>query len=352
MAGDAAMLADVVRSYLEVRRACGFALKTQGFLLRSFAVFSDARGQSHVCAETSIEWAALARHTPRRARRLGEVIRFALYARAEDPCHEVPPAVFGSCQSGRAVPYILSMDEIARLIQAVSRMGKIPFRRETYCAFFSLLACTGLRVSEAINLRYDDFTFDGLVIRCTKFRKSRLVPLHDSAIAGLERYLARRHTVAPFDDQVFVSTVGTLLHGSSLDNVFHAAAVAFGLPFGPGMPRPTPHSLRHTFAVRALETCPDDREHITKHMLALSTYLGHVKVANTYWYLQATPELMTNIAERAERFVMGESSLPRSLPISPRFFSNAYPSSAVPATIRANRMLTRSSCYSSMPRRR
>lgn len=80
------------------------------------------------------------------------------------------------------------------------------------------------------------------------------------------------------------------------------------LPLGPGLPRPTPHSLRHTFAVRALESCPDDRDHITKHMLALSTYLGHAKVADTYWYLQATPELMANIAESSERFVMGDPS--------------------------------------------
>lgn len=302
------MLADTVRTYLEVRRACGFALKSQGASLRSFATFSDARGKCHVCIDTAIEWAALARNTPRRARRLGEVIRFARYARAEDPCHEVPPPVFGTCWPARPVPYILSTDEIGRLIQAISRSGKIPFRRETYCALFSLLACTGLRVSEAINLRYDDITTDGLLIRCTKFRKSRLVPLHDSAVAGLERYLERRRQYAPCDDHVFISLAGTPLLSVYVDMVFHDAAVKIGLPLGSGLPRPTPHSLRHTFAVRALESCPDDRDHITKHMLALSTYLGHAKVADTYWYLQATPELMTNIAESSERFVMGDPS--------------------------------------------
>lgn len=302
------MLAETVRTYLEVRRACGFLLKSQGTSLRSFATFSDARGKSHVCIDTAIEWAALARNIPRRARRLGEVIRFARYARAEDPCHEVPPPVFGTCWSARPVPYILSTDEIGRLIQAIARSGKVPFRRETYCALFSLLACTGLRVSEAINLRYDDITPDGLLIRCTKFRKSRLVPLHDSAVAGLERYFERRRQYAPCDDHVFISLAGTPLLSVYVDMVFHDAAVKIGLPLGPGLPRPTPHSLRHTFAVRALESCPDDRDHITKHMLALSTYLGHAKVANTYWYLQATPELMANIAESSERFVMGDPS--------------------------------------------
>jgi integrase/recombinase XerD len=302
------MLTYTVRSYLEVRRACGFAFRSQGASLRSFATFSDTRGKSHVCIDTAIEWAALARNIPRRARRLGEVIRFARYARAEDPRHEVPPPVFGTSWSARRVPYILSADEIGRLLQAVSRSGKVPFRRETYRALFSMLACTGLRVSEAINLRYDDITADGLMIRCTKFHKSRLVPLHASAIAGLGRYLDQRRPYAPCDDHVFISVVGTPLLSKDVDIVFHDAAAKIGLLLGPGLPRPTPHSLRHTFAVRALETCPDDRDHITKHMLALSTYLGHAKIANTYWYLQATPELMANIAERSERYVMGESS--------------------------------------------
>jgi integrase len=90
-----------------------------------------------------------------------------------------------------------------------------------------------------------------------------------------------------------------------VESAFHTAARAIGLPECPGRRRPTPHSLRHTFAVRALHSCPDGREAITQHMVALSTYLGHGKVAETYWYLEAVPELMTDIAERCERFVMG-----------------------------------------------
>jgi integrase/recombinase XerD len=308
MAGAIAMLTDAVHSYLKVRRACGFELKKQGSLLCNFAAFSDARGKSYVCIETAIEWAALARSIPCRARRLGEVIRFARYARAENPRHQVPPPAFGICHQARPVPYIFSADEIGRLIQAVSQSGEKPFRGDTYSTLFSLLACTGLRISEAINLRYTDITPDGLVIRCTKFRKNRLVPLHVSAMAGLERYLERRRPYAPCDDHVFISTAGTPLLSQKVDIVFHDAVVKIELPLGPGLPRPTPHSLRHTFAVRALESCPDDRDHITKHMLALSTYLGHAKIANTYWYLQATPELMADIAEHCDHFVMGDPS--------------------------------------------
>lgn len=295
-----------VQSYLQVRRACGFELKTQGKLLRSFATYSDAMGKSHVCADTAIEWAGLARLVERRARRLGEVIRFARYARAEDPRHEVPPPVFGSGRQIRPVPYILSPDEVRCLIRAASQSGRETLRRYTYSTLFALLACTGIRVSEAIGLRYEDITSDGLLIRCSKFRKSRIVPLHESARAGLERYLERRVPYAPFDDHVFISTAGKPLIINDVEIAFRAAATKIGLRCSPGMSRPTPHSLRHTFAVRALEACPDERDHITKHMLALSTYLGHAKVANTYWYLQATPELMSGIAERCERFFMGD----------------------------------------------
>jgi integrase/recombinase XerD len=300
------MLTHAVESYLAVRRACGFELKRDGHLLQSFAAFSDARGKFYVCSETAIEWAGLARSVVQRARRLGDVIRFTRYVRAEDARHELPPAVFGSEKLPRPVPYIFSMHDIERLVQAVSQSGFRSLRRDTYSTLFALLACTGLRVSEAIRLRFDDITPDGLVIRCSKFRKSRLVPLHETARAQLERYLERRCCYAPCDDHVFVSLQGTPLLLENVERTFRAVATKAGLPREPGRPRPTPHSLRHTFAVRALETCPDGRDRITQHMLALSTYLGHSKVSSTYWYLEATPELMGKIAERCESFVTGE----------------------------------------------
>lgn len=159
-------------------------------------------------------------------------------------------------------------------------------------------------VSEAIHLRMEDLTTDGLVIRCSKFRKSRLVPLHDTARAGLERYVARRRAYAPEEPHLFVSLRRKPLLVADVDAAFRTAARAIGLPDLPRA-RPTPHSLRHSFAVRALQACPDGRDAITQHMVALSTYLGHAKVADTYWYLEAVPELMTDIADRCEGFVMG-----------------------------------------------
>ena len=299
------MLVDAVESYLAVRRATGFALKCTGSLLHSFAVFSEALGKDYVCAQTAIQWAGLAQSLPTRAHRLGQVIRFARYIRAEDQRNELPPAVFGSDTRPRPIPYIFSTENIRRLVQAASRLGSYSFRRGTYSTLFALLACTGLRVSEAIGLRYDDITADGLVIRRSKFRKSRIVPLHHTARMALQEYLQRRRPYAPFDDHVFVSLRRRPLLRTDVETAFQSAVKQLGLPSGPRLPRPTVHSLRHTFAVRALETCPDGRDRITKHMLALSTYLGHGKVANTYWYLQTTPQLMKTIADSTQEFFSG-----------------------------------------------
>ena len=300
------MLIQSVQSYLEVRRACGFELKTQGNLLRSFATFSDERNDAYVRANTAIEWAGFANVAQTRARRLGAVIRFARYVRAEDSKHELPLPVFGRETRPRPTPYILSKDEIQRLIQAAAQSGYVTLRRDTYATLFALLACTGLRVSEAIALRFDDITADGLMIRCSKFRKSRIVPVHDTTLAGLKRYLEQRRPYAPFDDHVFISLRRKPLLIADVESAFRTAVRKIGLPQGDGLPHATPHSLRHTFAVRSLEACPVDRAHVTKHTVALSTYLGHASVANTYWYLQATPDLMRDIAHLSECFVSGE----------------------------------------------
>jgi len=299
------MLTRIVESYLAVRRACGFELKTQEHFLRSFASYSDDRGKHYICSEVAIEWAGLVPSVHQRARRLGHVIRLARYARVEDQSHELPPAVFGSENRPRPTPYIFSQNNIQCLVQAASELGCHSFRRKTYSTLFALLACTGLRVSEAIRLRFEDITPDGLVVRRTKFSKSRLVPLHETARFGLGCYLEHRRPYVPFNDHVFVSLRRKPLLFADVGTAFRSVIDKIGLRCVPGQPRPTPHSLRHTFTVRALETCSYDRDHITKHMLALSTYLGHSKVSATYWYLEATPDLMKSIAERFANFVKG-----------------------------------------------
>jgi integrase/recombinase XerD len=297
------MLTRTVETYLAVRRAAGFALRCEGSLLKSFAAFSEVRKQHYVSVDIAVEWAGLASSGPQRARRLGTVIRFARYLRAEDKRHEVPPAVFGAEKWPRPTPYILTGEQIRQLVIATSQLT-YRICRVTYSTLFSLLACTGLRVSEATQLRFDDITPDGLIIRRAKFRKSRLVPLHETAQAGLRRYLDQRRIYAPFDDHVFVSFQGKPLSLGAVDEAFRAAAKRAGIPPGPRGVRPRPHSLRHGFAVKALQTCPNGRDATTKHMLALSTYLGHSKVAHTYWYLEAVPDLMRDISDHAEQFAI------------------------------------------------
>lgn len=299
------MLASAVQSYLSVRRSVGFALKQVGLHLQSFAAYSDAQNQPYLKAHIAIEWAQQSPSIRQRVRKLADVARFAQYLHAEDPRHEIPLQIFGSENQPRRPPYILSEKQIGQLIEVVSKTGYRTLRRQTYSTFFSLLACTGLRVSEAIRLRFDDITSDGLVIRTTKFQKSRLVPLHETARAGLERYLEKRGPYAPFDDHVFISLRRKPLLIEDVDYTFRKAAIQLGWPSGRGHRRPTPHSLRHTFAVRALQACSDNRDRITQHTLMLSTYLGHANAADTYWYLEAVPELMRSIAHQCEEFVTG-----------------------------------------------
>ncbi len=300
------MLADLVESYIEMRRACGFAFKSEGSYLRSFAAFSDSVSVNHVRNETALAWAAQGKSVHQRARRLGHIRRFARYARAEDMRHEVPAAVFGSEKGPRPVPYILSEDAVQKLIHAALQQGSHPLRGKTYGTLFGLLACTGLRLSEAIRLLYEDITPDGLLIRNTKFRKSRVVPIHETCRSALNSYIEQRRSYAPFDNHVFVSVWRRPLGIKTVEMAFDFAAKEAGLPCAPERPRPTPQSLRHTFAVRALEKCPDGRDRITKHMVALSTYLGHGNVTHTYWYLEATPDLLRGIANCSESFFAGE----------------------------------------------
>ena len=298
------MLTEAVAEYVALRRAAGFCFNTEAAQLKSFAEYSEAKREHRVRAQIAIEWAGLAPSVPQRARRLGVIIRFGRHLHAEDERHEIPPPYFGAERRSRRVPYVLSQEQVAQLVDAASQAGYRSLRRATYSTLFALLAWTGLRVSEAIRLRLQDITPDGLLIRESKFRKSRLVPLHQSARVGLDLYLQQRCPYAPEDEHVFVSLRRKPLLLSDVASAFRVAACAIGLPDRPRA-RPTPHSLRHTFAVRALQTCPDGRDAITEHMMALSTYLGHANITSTYWYLEAVPELLVDIAERSERFMMG-----------------------------------------------
>ncbi len=293
------MLTETVESFLALRRAQGFAARDAAYALRSFARFATDRGQAHVDTPTTLAWAALAATPGERARRLGHVIRFARHARAEDPRHQVPPdKVFGHRSRRRPPPFIFGQDEVRRLVAAAFALPPLrSLRPQVFGTLLALLAATGLRIGEALALRLGDLTRHGLLVRRTKFRKSRLVVLHPTAAAGLECYLVYRRQVRTATDHLFVWPVDRPLHYSVAKITLGKLVAALGMRRGPGLPSPHLHSFRHTFAVRALETVPlGDRRRIGRHMVALSTYLGHTRIADTYWYLEATPQLMTDIA--------------------------------------------------------
>ncbi len=249
------MLSEYVNRYIELHRAMGFKFRIQAYLLRHFVRFAESRGDCVVRSETVLAWATEAPSAAQRRSRLLVVRRFARAMQAEDVQHEIPPAdAFGRPTRERRMPHIYTPDEIRRLLQAAAQLTpKGSLRPATYVTLFSLLVSTGLRISEALALQLDDLTSDGLLIRQTKFRKSRLVPLHTTAREGLDRYLARRNQFGADDRSVFISMWRTGLAYRTVYAVFLELTRSIGLRGGPGTPGPCIHDMRHTFAVRALE---------------------------------------------------------------------------------------------------
>jgi integrase/recombinase XerD len=204
------------------------------------------------------------------------------------------------------MPYIYSSNEIGRLLQAANQLRpRGTIRAETYATLIALLASTGLRISEALGLRFADITDDGLLIRETKFGKTRLVPLHETAVTGLRRYLIRRRELGAGDDHVFLGGHDRPLSYRMVHSTFQSLLRKAGLWPAPGRHRPRLHDLRHAFAVRALQTSPSGRDRIGQHMVALASYLGHVNIYATYWYLEATADLLSDIADASETFMIG-----------------------------------------------
>lgn len=251
--------------------------------------------------------AARAPSSEQRRIRLLTVRRFALAVHAENPRHQVPAAdALGTAVVKRRSPYIYSADEIARLLRAAAALRPAGSIRPTmYATLFGLLTATGMRIAEALALQIDDVTSDGLVVRQTKFQKSRLLPLHATARLALDRYLVARRSLATIDCALFVSVAGQSLPYNTVRRTFLQLLDGTNLRGAYSGRDPRIHDLRHTFAVRSLEQCRHDHAAVARHIVALSTYLGHVHVTDTYWYLQATPVLMGQIAEAGETLLIG-----------------------------------------------
>jgi integrase len=304
-------MADRVEEYLAYRHALGYQLRKESQRLRSFARFADEAGhQGPLTTEIALNWARLPEQAARhyQARRLGIVRALARYLAAREPGTEVPPRNLLGPSYARRPAFIYSDANIAALRQAARALGPAnALRPATYATLIGLLACTGLRIGEALALGTADINWSTavLTVRQTKFHKSRLVPVHASAIEPLRSYAVARDRRHPplANSTFFVWASGRPLHYETVRSTF-AVLLQQAMPgVAPaGRVRPRLHDLRHTFAVRRLLAWYRDGTDIHRAIDQLSAYLGHAKVSSTYWYLTGVPELMALAAERFERF--------------------------------------------------
>ena len=240
------MLSEAITHYIQLYRSMGFKYRVQEYMLRSFGDFAGSRSEDFIRTDTVLEWAASAPSLRQRHDRLLTLRRLACSLNAEDQRHQVPPSgVFGRAPRKRRTCHILTLEEVGRLLRAASQLtprGSI--RPVTYTTLLSLIACTGLRISEALKLELSDITEDGLVIRATKFQKSRLVPLHESARRGLVQYLVARNRIGTTTPTVFISQRGAGLPYSTVNGTFLYLARSAGLRAGPGRVGCRIHDLR------------------------------------------------------------------------------------------------------------
>lgn len=235
--------------------------------------------------------------------------RFAEYRFLFDPVTEIPPKDLLGPSKQRLSPHIYSDEEIAALLQAASQLTPTDgLHPRTYVTLFGLLVSTGLRISEALNLsRKDaDLNIGVLTIKETKFRKSRLVPVHASTLHVLRHYSKLRDSYHPGtrSKTFFLSEKGTPLNYRGVLYVFLKLRRKLGWQEADKKPRI--HDFRHTFAVRRLLKWYKERANLDQKILALSTYLGHVQVTDTYWYLSAVPELLAIVSDKFENFATKE----------------------------------------------
>lgn len=311
MHGDTPMSA-LVAEYLAFRRGLGFKLRVAGWLLRDFARYAEVTGhEGPITLDIATRWATTSSgQPPTIGQRLSVVRQFARYRAIYDPRTEIPPAGYVGCPIRRRSPHIYSDAEIAKLLEASARLSpRRGLRSHTYMAFFSLLACTGLRAGEARSLSVGDVDLDAslLIIRESKFRKSRLVPLHPTAVTMLGEYAALRDgRPAVLSSAYFFRTDrAACLKKEAVESTFDTLRSRLGWTAEGRARRPRIHDLRHTFAVRRLLRWYQEGADVEQKLLRLATYLGHARVTDTYWYLNAVPELLAIAARRFETFANG-----------------------------------------------
>lgn len=301
----------LVQEYLENQRRCGFALASPGFQLMAFARFADQSGhQGPLTQRLILDWVQGQRPSAPHAvwaARLKVIRPFARYRARFDSRTEIPDLRMFGKASMRITPHIFTEQEIVDLLAAARAMrprGKL--RPVLYETLFGLLAATGLRISEALQLRYADIdpAPGALTVRQSKFSKSRLVPLHPTVCEALQRYTTIRQLFAPVSPEayLFVSRSGARLSRSTALSVFKQLRADLKWTARGDRALPRIHDLRHTFICRRIQRWYQQGADVDNRMAALSTYVGHSCISCTYWYLTGTPELMTVAARNFEQF--------------------------------------------------
>ncbi len=299
-------LRDALADYLRVRRRLGFEMPQDGRLLEGFVEFLERAGAERITTELALMWARMpaGAHPHRWRQRLGVARGFARYLATIDPASEVPSKDLLPGHRPRIAPYIYTDAEIAALVTAAGKL-RPPLRGARHQTLIGLLAVTGMRPGEALALdRYDvDLKHGAVHVRAGKRKKQREVALHKSTVSALREYARQRDArfPTPSTPAFFISARGRRMGRGELNQTFLNLIGEVGLEGRGARRRPRAHDLRHSFAVRTLLDWYQAGENIDRRMPLLSTYLGHVDPASTYWYLEAVPELLELISRRLEQ---------------------------------------------------
>ena len=297
-----------VTDYLATRRAMGFKVEGLSKLLLSFVAFCEARGATRVQNDLALEWATARIKVPVSdalfARRMDAVRIFAQYQYALDPATEIPAEALGSRRYRPKEPNVFSKNDILALLPAADTLS--PLKALTWRTLIGLLAATGMRPGEACHLTLSDIDLTNGVIQVlqTKFGKSRLVFIHPTTATMVARYLQARQewvgTAARACPAAFVNSRHRALNPDALGVTFKQIVAAAGLTTEPGRRPARLYDLRHTFAVTTMIDWYRDGHDVQVRLPLLSTWLGHVDPASTYWYVHAVPELLAHAAKRLE----------------------------------------------------
>ena len=302
-----------VDDYLRLRRSLGFKLTEHARLLAKFAARMDNTSVPFITTEVALAWAVepvVAEGSVVPAMRLLVVRGFASYMAGIDPRTEIPPTGLIRLRRQRRVPYIYTDDEILALMDRARSAIRQRLVAATYVTLIGLLAATGMRVSEAIKLDDSDIDSDQavLLVRESKFNKSRYVPLHDSTVDALQRYAHTREKLCPsrLAPSFLVSLRRRRLNDCAVQATFRRLCDATGVGARAPLP-PRLHDLRHTKAVNTLLGWYREGVDVQARLTALSTYLGHLDPIYTYYYLSAAPELLAHAAGMLDAAQEGHS---------------------------------------------